>query len=216
MTAPHTKETLRHIQTLFYLDKCTLENGSLEANSIATLSSVAVPVSNSTSQRLESVPLASFGPIATTEVLRQPQSSLGLIASGKGWHQSLSSLDTASLDNNHTAPFLTTPSPTCAAASTLTDLPAKHLGKTEGEALETARSPSARLQRMWQFARHRASRQPSQDRQRCAPLRPESSQLRWLLRYLVRRSRIPRCCPLRQQIPEQRRVHCRHAPCGPG
>ena len=145
MTAPNANDTLFHIRTLFYLDKCALDNGLLEANPIATVRFVAVSIFDYTSQRHESVLLASFGPIATTEVFRQPQSSLGLIASAKGLHHSLSSLDTAFLDNNHTAPFLTTLSPTCAAAFTLTDLPAKHLGKTEGKALETASSPSARL-----------------------------------------------------------------------
>ena len=167
--------------------------------------------------------MAYLVPIAISKVLGKPQSSLGLIASAKGLHQPLLFLDTASFDNNPTALFQTTPSPTIAAASTstkvtstttcsvcplavaFTAVPAKHFEKTEGKALETASSPSARLRRMWGHPRHRASRQPSQDRQRCATSRPESSQPRWLLLYLVRRSRIPRCCPLRQQIPEQHR-----------
>ena len=220
-TGQNAIKALIHIRTLSYLDEYALDNGLLEANPIASVSSAAVPVSNSTSRRLKSVPLASFGPIPPTEVLRQPQSSLGLIASAKELHQQLSSLDTASLKNNHTAPFLTTPS--WAAASTLTEVTstttcsvyplsvaftavsAKHLGKTEGKALETASSPSARLRRMWRFSRHLSSRKPSHDRQRCVFSRPESSQPPWLLRYLVRRSRIFRCCPLRQQIFEQHR-----------
>ena len=59
--------------------------------------------------------------------------------------------------------------------------------------------PSARFGQKWRPLRHQASRQPSQDRQRWAPSRLESSQLQWLLRYLVRRSRVPRWCSLRQQ-----------------
>ena len=113
MIVQNETQTLIQIQTLFYLDKCAFENGSLETNLIATVRSAGVSVFNSTSRRLESVPLVSFGPIAPTEVLRPPQSSLGLIASAKGLHQPLSffdtvSLDTVSLDNNPTVPFLTT------------------------------------------------------------------------------------------------------------
>ena len=73
MSASNAKETLIHIRTLSYLDKFAHDNGLLGAYSIATLSFIAAPVTNFTSRRLESVPLASFGPIATTEVLRQPQ-----------------------------------------------------------------------------------------------------------------------------------------------
>ena len=167
--------------------------------------------------------LASFGPIATTELFHQPQSSLCLIASAKGLHQALSSLDTAFLENNLTAPFLTTPSSKCAAASSLTKntsttscsvfllfvaptgVPAEHGQKGEGEALETGSSASARLRQMWRHPRHRASNQPSQDRQRCSTSRRESSQPRWVNCYLVRLSRIFCWCPLRQQLPAQER-----------
>ena len=107
-------------RTLSYLDKCSVENGSLEAYSNSTLPIAAVPVSDSTSRCLDSVLLAFLGPITISKVLRQPQSSLGLIASAKGLHQPLKYLDTMSLDNTHTEPFLTTLSPKCGAGFTLT------------------------------------------------------------------------------------------------
>ena len=96
ITVPDAQKTQISTRTLSFLDKYALDNGSLEAYSIATVSSAAVLLSNSTSRRFESMPRASFGPIATTEVLRQPQSSLGLIVSAKGLHHPLSSLDIAS------------------------------------------------------------------------------------------------------------------------
>ena len=206
-----------------YLDKCSVKNGILEENSNSTFAFATVPVSDSTSRRLESVLLPSLGPIAISKVLRQPHSSLGLIASAKGVHQPLSFLGTVSLDNNPTEPFLTNTSPKCGAAFILTKatstttcsvsrlsvartaVPAVHDQKREGEALEKASSQNAHIRRMWRHPKHRASMQPSQERQRCAPSCPESSQPRWLLSYLVRRSRIPRCSLLRQQIPEQHR-----------
>ena len=119
MIAPNAKETLIQIQTLSYLDKCSLDYGSLKANFIAAVRSAAVAVCDSTSRHLESMPLASLGSFATTEVLRQPQPSFVLIASAKRLHQPLSFLDTVYFDNP-TATFLTTLSPKCAAAFTLT------------------------------------------------------------------------------------------------
>ena len=66
-------------------------------------------------------------------------------------------------------------------------------------------SPSAHSRRVWRPLSHRASTQLIQDRLRCAPLRLGSSQPRWLLRYLVRRNRVPRWRYLRQQPPGR---HC--------
>ena len=125
MTAANAKETSIHIRTLFYLEKCAVENGLLKKNLIATVRCTGVHVFDSKSWRLESVPLVSLGPIAPTKVLRPTKSSFGLIALANGLHQPLSFfetmfLDTGILDNNSTAPFLTTQWTKCAAASTLT------------------------------------------------------------------------------------------------
>ena len=159
-----------------YLDKCAFDNVSLEAYSNSTLPFAAVPVSDYTSRLLESVLLGSFNPIATTEVFCQPQLSLRLIASAKILHQPLSSFHTASFDNDPSAPSLTTPPPKCATVSTQTKdtltttcnvlplfvantaVPAEHDKTCEGEALEKASLPSARLRQMWRHPRHRASR----------------------------------------------------------
>ena len=167
--------------------------------------------------------LASLGPIAISKVLRQPQSSLGLNASAKELHEPLSFLDTVSLDNDPSQYIWTNPSPKCGAAFTLTKatstttcsvfslsvartaVPAVHDQKREGVALDKASSPSAYILRIWRHPKHRASIQQSQDRQRCASSRPESSQPRWLLCYFVRLSRIFRWCFFRLLLTSQHR-----------
>lgn len=85
----------------------------------------------------------------------------------------------------------------------ITAVSAEQLDQTVGEAFKTACLPSARLRRMWRFPKHRKSSKPCQNRELCAPLRAESSQPGWLLCYLVRRSRIARWFPLRQQLSKQ-------------